>query len=107
MNGKEFLEQLIKDEELVATIYFDKEKKLWCYDMDSKAKSHLYIYPERNDLLINGRYDLNLRLKVTSYHQTIYKLLDIFVKDIMCGHTYCSECWLKCLERYDKVPIGY
>lgn len=98
----DYLLKLVKNENLVVEITYDTERKSYKFDMLSHAKSHFYIYPSKNILNIEGRYDFKKSLTLTGkYEEDTSNLLSIFCEDILgINFEACSLVWLDCLRKH-------
>lgn len=73
------------------------------YDMDTMAKSHLYIYaiPVDNKLMWEARYDRTGEIDLNTVGDNLEEVITALVfNECMCGKDYASSTWFERFTEY-------
>lgn len=76
------------------------------YDMDTMAKSHLYIYaiPVDNKLAWEARYDKTGEIDLNGVGDDLEEVITNLVHDeCMCGKDYASSAWFERFAEYNLI----
>jgi len=80
---------------LPVTAFYDGERNELAIDLDTQAKSHLYLY---EDGTVRGRY--NYENKIDFESDFMRQLAFEFLR-ALCGRDYGNERWFEILKKYD------
>lgn len=80
------------------TLKLDSEDQIY-FDLNTKAKSHLYLFPSKNSLILKGRYDHQTTIDYSDYDDfdDIFNQVCFAVIDCLYGRDYMNTDWVNLL----------
>ena len=78
------------------TFQYDEKKNQFFIDLDTRAKSDLYLY---EDGILCGRYNYEQQIDLTQDTDLLITQLCLEFKQAMCGRSFGQEGWFKLCEK--------
>ena len=103
MNLKDIMKELCK-KNVSTHMRYDKDKDLFFLDLETGAKSHLYLY---EDSIIRGRYDYHNSIDLRQEPYELLKTLCLEFNDALHGRNYYQCEWGTLCEEYGITLDAY
>jgi len=89
------IQKILSSEGIDTTILYDSDLGQHYIDLDTRAKSHLYLYQDRT---LRGRYGYEVVIEETDRESLTRRLCLEFV-DALYGRDYYNEYWAELCKR--------
>lgn len=89
--------KMLAIEGIETSITYDIERDQLYIDLNTMAKSHLYLY---EDGVLRGRYEYETQIDLEDTDSLLRSLCFEF-KDALCGRNYYNGNWAKLCKKYE------